>query len=156
MECAGPIAAPTAADVARGVARMLFRGGWVAQREVPLGNGRRADLVAISGKGEVTLVEIKVSMADLRGDTKWRDYLGFCDRFYWAVPIGFPRAQFADAAFGYGRAGLIVADAHDGAIVDEAQCVPLAGARRRAELLRFARRAGTRLLCAADPAVAEQ
>src|SRR6185312_13680365 len=49
-------------------------------------NGRRADLMAIDPKGELTIVEIKVAKADLVGDGKWTDYLDYCDRFFWAVP----------------------------------------------------------------------
>lgn len=141
----------TAAHVSRGASRLLYRMGLVAQAEVPLGNGRRADLVALSAAGEVTLIEIKVSMADLMGDAKWPEYLGYCDRYYWAVPPDFPRACFDEPALGAGRAGLIVADAFDAAIVCEPVPAALAPARRRAELLRFARRAGARLLVLGDP-----
>src|SRR3546814_6957984 len=51
--------------------------------------GRRADVVALGPDGGVTLVEIKVSIADLRGDLKWPEYLDYCDRYFWAVPAGF-------------------------------------------------------------------
>ena len=54
--------------------------------EMPLPNGRRADLMAIDAKGGLTIVEIKVAKADLVGDCKWRDYLDYCDHFFWAVP----------------------------------------------------------------------
>lgn len=145
---------PTAAEVARGVSRLLFHAGATALCEVPLANGRRADAMAIAADGLVTIVEIKVALADLRGDCKWIDYLPYCDRFYWAVPPGFPLALFADEARGCGRAGLIVADAHEGAVLTEARCVPLSGARRKAVLVGFARRAATRLLVLADPAIA--
>jgi hypothetical protein len=74
-----------ARDVARGVCRLFFRQDLFALCEVPLPNGRRADLMAIDGKGCLTIVEIKVSRADLRGDAKWPDYLDYCDRFFWAV-----------------------------------------------------------------------
>ena len=70
-----------AADVARGVTRMLLRHDIVAIAEVPLDGGRRADLMAIGPKGELVIVEIKVSRADLLGDGKWTDYLPHCDRF---------------------------------------------------------------------------
>ena len=49
--------------------------------EMPLPNGRRADLMAIDAKGGLTIVEIKVAKADLLGDGKWFDYLDYCDRF---------------------------------------------------------------------------
>ena len=75
-----------ARDVARGITRMFFRQDLFALCEAPLPNGRRADMMALSPKGELTIVEIKVSRADLLGDRKWTDYLDYCDRFFWAVP----------------------------------------------------------------------
>jgi hypothetical protein len=78
---------PIAAEVARGVTRLFCRHDLFAMCEVPLPNGRRADLMAIGPKGELTIVEIKVSRADLLSDQKWTDYLDYCDRFFWAVPL---------------------------------------------------------------------
>ena len=46
-----------AADVVRGVCRMLLRHDIVAIAEVPLDGGRRADLMAIGPKGELIIVE---------------------------------------------------------------------------------------------------
>jgi hypothetical protein len=77
---------PVAGEVARGVTRLFCRQDLFAICEVPLPNGRRADMMAIDGKGQLVIVEIKVSRADLLGDVKWTDYLDYCDRFYWAVP----------------------------------------------------------------------
>lgn len=135
-----------AADVVRGVARLLLRHDLVAITEVPLGNGRRADLFAISARGEIVIVEIKCSRADLLGDGKWPEYLGFCDRYFWAVPQGFDLSLFDRVALAPDRAGLIVADRYDAAIIREAVVSPLPPARRKVETLRFARRAARRLL----------
>ncbi len=143
-----------AQDVARGVARMFHRLDLYGICEAPLPNGRRADLMAICGKGLLTIVEIKVSKADLLGDRKWPDYLDYCDRFYWAVPTGFALDPFDRDAFGPDRAGLIVADRYDAAVIREAPCRPLAAARRKAETLRFARRAARRLSGDLDPGLA--
>jgi len=140
-----------ARDVARGVARLLYRQDLVALCEVPLGNGRRADLMALDAKGCVTIVEIKVSRADLRGDAKWPDYLDYCDRFCWAVPAGFDLSPFDEPWFRPDLAGLIVADRYDAAMLREPAHRPLAPARRRTETLRFARRAARRLLGEIDP-----
>ncbi len=134
-----------AQDVARGVTRMFFRADMYAICEVPLPNGRRADMVAIDAQGQLVIVEIKVSRADLLGDQKWCDYLEFCDRFYWAVPAGFGLEPFDGDGLGPDCAGLIVADRYDAAVVREAPHRPLAAARRKAETLRFARRAARRL-----------
>ena len=144
--------APVAAqDVARGVTRLFFRQDLFALCEVPLPNGRRADMMAICGKGLLTIVEIKVSRADLLGDHKWPDYLAYCDRFFWAVPVGFGLEPFEGAAFQPDCCGLIVADRYDAAVVREAPLRKLPGARRRAETLRFARRAARRLVGDLDP-----
>lgn len=139
-----------AADVARGVSRLFFRHDLLAIAEVPLGNGRRADLMALSPKGEVTIVEIKVSRADLLGDAKWPDYLDYCDRYFWAVPQGFDLSLFDRESLMPARSGLIVADRYDGAIVRDAATVTLAAARRKVETLRFARRAARRILFGAE------
>ena len=142
---------PVAAEVARGVTRLFCRRDWFAMCEVPLPNGRRADLMAIDGKGHLTIVEIKVSKADLIGDAKWRDYLDYCDRFFWAVPAGFDFSPIEGEAFLPERTGLIVADAYDAEIVRSAALVPLAAARRKVEMQRLARLAMRRLMGIADP-----
>ena len=147
-------APPIAVDVARGVTRLFCRHDLFAVCEVPLPNGRRADLMAIDGKGWLTIVEIKVAKADLLGDNKWTDYLDYCDRFFWAVPAHL--AQYLDQErYLPGAAGLIVADRYDAAIVREASSRPLAPARRKAEILRFARRAARRLAVQVDPSLGE-
>lgn len=144
-----------AADVARGVSRFLWRAGIAPLTEVPLGNGRRADIVGLGPDGRITLVEIKVSLADLRGDAKWPEYLEYCDRYFWAVPTCFPQGDFVTDWFQPDRAGLIVADRWDAVEIRPAVLVPLAAARRKAETLRFARRAAQRLLWLGDPGAGE-
>lgn len=144
--------APLAAqDVARGVTRLFFRQDLFALCEVPLPNGRRADMMAVCGKGLLTIVEIKVARADLMGDQKWPDYLDYCDRFYWAVPAGFSLEPFEAPDFQPDCCGLIVADRYDAAVVREAPLRKLPPGRRKAETLRFARRAARRLVGDLDP-----
>lgn len=139
------------ADVVRGVCRMLLRHDCIAIAEVPLGDGRRADLMALDSRGNIIIVEVKVSRADLLGDCKWTDYLGACDRFFWAVPEGFDLRPFDQHAFLPARAGLIVADRYDAAVVREASTVPLAAATRKKITLAFARRAARRVIHLMDP-----
>jgi hypothetical protein len=147
--------APLAAqDVARGVTRLFFNQDIFALCEVPLPNGRRADMMGIDSTGLITIVEIKVSRADLMGDCKWLDYLGYCDRFFWAVPAGFDLDPFAQECFHPGVCGLLVADRYDAAVVREPALRRLAPARRKAETLRFARRAARRLVGDLDPGLA--
>lgn len=146
---------PAARDVARGVSRLFFRQGLVALCEVSLGNGRRADIMALDAKGAITIVEIKVSRADLLGDKKWPEYLDYCDRYFWAVPQGFALNLFERDALRPDLAGLLVADGYDAAVAREAAVRKTAASRRKAETLRFARRAAARLLALDDPNFAE-
>ena len=132
-------------DVARGVSRMLMDAGLSPLLEFTLPNGRRLDVAAISDSGEIVAVEIKVSLEDFRGDGKWGEYLEYCDRYFFAVPHGFPRLVLPEGH------GLIVADKFGAAIIREASAVPLAPARRKAMLIRFARTAAERYARLIDP-----
>lgn len=143
-------APPLAADVARGVTRLFCRQDLFGICEVPLPNGRRADIMAVDSRGILAIVEIKVAKADLLGDCKWTDYLDYCDLFYWAVPPELA-AILDRECYLPTEAGLIVADRYDAALVRAATHRPLAPARRKAELLRFARRAARRLSEQLDP-----
>ena len=80
----------TAADVARGVSRLLIQEGFSPILEFSLANGRRLDVAALGADGTVAGVEIKVAVADLKCDGKWPDYLEFCELFYFAIPPDFP------------------------------------------------------------------
>jgi hypothetical protein len=137
--------------VARGVSRLFLRNQIVVQPEVSLRNNRRADLMGLSNKGEIIIVEIKCSRADLLGDQKWPEYLEHCDRFFWAVPAGFDIGPLQNVAFMPERAGLIIADAYDAEIGRPAALVPLAPARRKTETQRLARLAMRRLMGMSDP-----
>jgi hypothetical protein len=134
-----------AADILRGACRLLHELGLVVLPEFSLANGRRADILALGEDGCFTIVEIKSCRQDFLSDRKWRDYLGFADRFYFAVAPGFPDGLLPD------QEGLILADRFDGELVRAAVERPLAPARRRALLLRFARTAALRLQGMADP-----
>ena len=134
--------------------RLFCRQDLFAVCEVPLPNGRRADMMAIDAKGGLTIVEIKVARGDLVGDAKWTDYLEYCDRFFWAVPPSLA-AILEGERYLPQAAGLIVADRYDAAIVRGAADRPLAPARRKAEVLRFARRAARRLSQQIDPTLGD-
>ena len=128
-----------AAALARGVARMFALRGFSCVAELSLANGRRADLLALGPKGELTVIEIKSSLADFRADAKWPDYVGFCDTFFFAVGPRFPRDLIPE------EAGLIVADAYGGEILRPAPERPVKPARRKAVTLRFAHAAANRV-----------
>jgi hypothetical protein len=146
-----PLTDGTALAVSRGILRLFQRHDIFGIVEVPLPNGRRADIMAIDAAGHLVIVEIKCSRADLLGDMKWPDYFDYCDRFFWAVPGGFDIAPFAGAQLWPERTGLIVADQYDAEIMRPAPTEPLAAARRKAETLRFARRVARRITALSDP-----
>lgn len=146
-----PLTDGTALAVARGILRLFQRHQIFGILEVPLPNGRRADIMAIDGSGHLTIVEIKCSRADLLGDAKWPDYFDYCDRYFWGVPTAFDLSPFEAETLWPGRTGLIVADQYDAEILRPAPAEPLPASRRKAETLRFARRAAQRLTALADP-----
>lgn len=134
-------------ELCRGACRALAQRGFATLAEVSLANGRRADVLALGREGELVIVEIKSSVADFKSDRKWPEYRAFCDRLYFAVPGDFPLELIPEDC------GLIVADAFGAAFLREAPATPLAAARRRAVLLRFAALAAGRLRRLLDPAI---
>jgi hypothetical protein len=134
-------------ELARGVCRALAHRGLATLLEVSLANGRRADVLGLGRNGEIVIVEVKSSIADFRADHKWPDYRDFCDRLYFAVAEGFPRELIPEDC------GLIIADGFGAAVLREAPAIPLAPARRRAVLLRFAQLGAGRLRRLLDPEI---
>ena len=150
-----PVPAPqgdrAALAVSRGICRLLARNDIWCIPEMPLRSNRRADLMGIDAKGRVVIVEIKVSRADLLGDSKWTDYLDHCDRFFWGVPPELDRGPLETQTFLPHACGIIVADGYDGEIVRPAPSLPLAAARRKVEVERLARASLRRHLITNDP-----
>jgi hypothetical protein len=136
---------PTALAVARGTARLLHSLGLCCVSELPLASGRRADIVALAGDGEIWIVEIKSSVADFRADQKWMDYRLHCDRLYFATTLDVPCEIFPKDT------GLIIADAFGASIACDAPERRLPAATRKSMMLRFAHSAAQRLQALADP-----
>ncbi|HEY9009845.1 MAG TPA: MmcB family DNA repair protein [Devosia sp.] len=137
---------PTALRVQRGVMRFLRAAhDFCCYAEVPLANGRRADVLAVGPKGEIWIVEIKSSLIDFQIDQKWPNYKDFCDRFFFAKPPELDPDIFPASE------GLIVADGHDAAILRMAEEEALPGARRKAVMLKLARLGADRIHTLMDP-----
>ncbi|HET9230799.1 MAG TPA: MmcB family DNA repair protein [Vitreimonas sp.] len=136
---------PVAAELQRGVCRAFRALGFSVMTELPLANGRRADVVALSQAGDVTIVEIKSCLVDYQTDGKWQDYLDYCDRLYFAVNAAFPCEVIP------GDAGLILADRYGAELVRDPVEERLSAARRKAMMLCFARAAALRLQLHLDP-----
>lgn len=135
----------TAREVVRGTRRLLRARNIATVTELVLADGRRADIVGLGPDGSVTIVEVKSSVADFRADRKWTFYRAFCDRLFFAIPVTVPAVIMPD------ETGLIVADGYGADVVREALEQKLAGATRRAMMIRFAQAAADRLHALGDP-----
>lgn len=129
----------------RGVSRALSGLGFATIEEFVPDTGLRVDVIGLSPKGEIWIIECKSSLADFRSDGKWQGYLPWCDRFFWAVDTDFPREVLPE------ETGLILADAYGAEVVRDAPHAPVAAARRKALTLKFARHAALRLQGLRDP-----
>lgn len=132
--------------VCRAAARFCGLRGWAPVMEMPLPNGRRADILALLPDGGFALVEVKSCARDYLSDAKWPEYRDYCDRLYFAVDLDFPQELIPP------ETGLLVAEGPDAALLREAPSHPLAPARRKALLQRYAMVAAGRLAALQDPA----
>ena len=131
--------------LARGVARHLRSRGFASVEEFVPARGLRVDVMALGPRGELWVVECKSGRADYLSDRKWRRYLEWCDRYFWAVGTDFPTGLLP------AETGLILADAHDAEILRMAPEHRLAPARRTALTRKFAALAAHRLQALRDP-----
>lgn len=131
--------------VRREAARLCRHLGWAPLHEVALPNGRRADILALRPDGCFVCVEVKSGPVDFLTDSKWPEYREFCDALYFAVHADFPRDLLPLDV------GVIVTADYEAALLREAPVHPLAPARRRALLHRFAALAACRLENMLDP-----
>jgi hypothetical protein len=132
--------------VRRATARFCLAMGWAPVHEMTLPNGRRADIMALRPDGGFVCIEVKSGLRDFQTDLKWPEYREFCDALFFAVDADFPDALIP------AETGLIVVEAREAALIREAPPHPLAPARRRALMQRFAVLAAMRLAVAEDPA----
>ena len=135
--------------IQRGVTRMLGGLNVACLPEVALPNYRRTDLMALTPKGELWIIEIKSGLVDFQTDKKWRSYLEYCDRFYFAVDPDFPIDALPE------NVGYIVADSYGAEVLREgegdAQGSKLAAARRSLLTRRLARIGSFRWARLSDP-----
>ncbi|HLP66196.1 MAG TPA: MmcB family DNA repair protein [Rhizobium sp.] len=128
--------------VRRGVQVLLSDMRQAVLPELSLASGRRADLVSLSEKGELWIIEIKSSIEDFRVDRKWPDYRAHCDRLFFATHGEVPLDIFPEDC------GLLLSDGYGAHIVRDAPEHRLAPATRKAMMLNFSRTAAQRLMMA--------
>jgi hypothetical protein len=129
----------------RGAHRLLWAQRYASVLEFPLANGRRADIFAITGGGDIAIVEVKSSIVDFKTDQKWPEYRAYCDYFYFAVGEDFPRDLIPD------HCGLIVADAFGAALIRPSPVEKLSTPRRKTLIQSFGQLAAARLHRLEDP-----
>ena len=135
----------TALAIQRGVGRLLRAHDYALLTEFTLASGRRADVIGLSPKGLLWIIEIKSSPEDFKADSKWPEYRDYCDHFSFAIP------QTMNAEIIPAEAGLIVADQWGAEIIRAAPDHPLHASRKRAVHMAFARAAAQRLHGLWDP-----
>lgn len=126
--------------VRRGVLRLFTEMGMATLPEIPLASGRRADLVALTRKGEIWIVEIKSSLEDWRADSKWPIYRNHCDRLYFATHPSVPQEIFPTDC------GFILSDGYGAEVLRDAPEHKLPAATRKAMTLRVAHIGAARLM----------
>ena len=130
--------------------RLCLAHGWSPLAEVPLPDGRRADILALTPGCDLFIIEAKSGPRDFLSDFKWPEYRNWCDRLYFAVDLDFPQQLLPE------EAGLIVTDGREATVLRQAPLHSLAPARRKSLMLRFALMAGRRLATEQDPWGAEE
>jgi hypothetical protein len=131
--------------VRRAAARLCLRLSWAPLHEVPLPNGRRADILALREDGGFVCIEVKSGLRDFQTDQKWWEYREFSDQLYFAVDTDFPLGVLP------AETGLIVAADQTADLIREAPEHKLSAPRRTALLRRWALLAGGRLAILEDP-----
>lgn len=128
--------------VRRGVQRYLHELRHAVLPELTLSSGRRADLISLSPKGDIWIVEIKTSIEDFRVDRKWPEYRLHSDRLFFATHRGVPLDIFPTDC------GLLLSDGYDAEMVRDAPEHRLSAPTRKSVSLNFARIAAQRLMLA--------
>lgn len=128
--------------IRRGVQRLLTAMGAHVLPELCLSTGRRADLVALTRKGDIWIIEIKSSVEDFRVDRKWPEYRLHSDRFFFASHPDVPSGIFPE------ECGFILSDGYGAEIMRDAPEHRLPSAARKALMLRIARTGAARVTAA--------
>jgi hypothetical protein len=129
-------------------ANMFFRYRYSMSYEVGLQawGSRRADVIGNKISGDIVLIEVKSSVADFRGDSKFHEYQKFCDRMYLsftkevALKINKDKELMSRIPK---RVGILILEDHGYMrVVKKALIVPVETSLRISILARLAWRAG--------------
>ena len=132
--------------IRRAAALLCLRLAWSPLHEMPLPNGRRADIMALRPDGGFVCIEVKSGARDYLVDTKWPEYRDYADALYFAVDVDFPQELLPQDV------GLIVTADLSADMLRAAPTHPIPPSRRSALMQRFATLAVGRLAAHEDPA----
>ena len=131
--------------LARGVIRHFDQLGLASLSEFSPARGLRVDIITLGVLDEIWIIECKSGISDYKSDKKWKNYLDWCDRYFWAVDVNFPTQILPTGT------GIIIADAYDATIFKEAPINRLTASRRKKITKSIAQSACIRLLSHTDP-----
>lgn len=131
--------------VTKGASRLLVDMGYAPLTELSLTNGRRVDIVGLSKRGKIIIVEVKSGLADFRSDAKWQEYLPYCEEFYFAVDSDFPLTVLDEETSLPEETGVIIADQYGGEILRPGAHRKVNAARAKTLLQKMARTGAMRL-----------
>ena len=133
--------------IARGVMRHFSKVGLSSLCEFSPTRGLRVDIITFGMSDEIWIVECKSGQNDFKSDKKWKNYLDWCDRYFWAVDANFPIGILPSDT------GVIIADSYDASILRDSPLNKLSAARRKKIMNSVARSACNRLLLHTDPKI---
>lgn len=133
------------ADITKGACRLLVDMGYAPLTEVSLTNNRRVDIVGLSKKGALVVVEVKSGLADYRSDKKWQEYLPYSEEFYFAVDQEFPLQVLEEDSCLPSETGIIVADRYGAEIIRPAARRKVNAQRAKTFIQKMARTGAMRL-----------
>ena len=58
--------------------------GYKVLSEFALPNKKRVDIIAINSEKKIIIVEVKSNKNGIKNDKKWKNYLNYCNYFYFA------------------------------------------------------------------------
>ena len=74
--------------------RYLSLKGYKVLSEFALPNKKRVDIIALNLKKEIIIVEVKSNKHGIKLDKKWKNYLNYCNYFYFACNDKLKKFQF--------------------------------------------------------------
>ena len=74
--------------------QFLYSKGYKVLSEFALPNKKRVDIIAINSKKKIIIVEVKSNKKDFKLDKKWKNYLNYCNYFFFASNEKFINFKF--------------------------------------------------------------